>query len=206
MEATTKKTRTIFSTRSLTTIAMLSAISTVLMLFEVPLGFAPPFYKMDISELPVLIGCFALGPMAGVMIELIKIILNLLINGTQTVGVGEVANFIIGCSFVLPAAIIYKKKKTKSSAIIGLVVGTAALVIVGCILNAYVLLPVYSKGLGYPIEELIKMGTAVNKNITGLNTFVMFAVAPFNLLKGVIDSVLTLLLYKKISPILKFHH
>lgn len=194
------------TTRMLTQIGMLGAIAVVLMLFEIPLPFAPSFYEIDFSEVPVLIGCFSMGPLAGAFIELVKVILNLVINGTDTAGVGEIANFIIGCSFCVPAGIIYKRKKTKKGAIVGMVVGTLCMTILGCFVNAYILLPTYAAAFEMPIEKLVAMGTAVNENITSLFTFVMFAVAPFNLLKGVLVSIIVLCIYKKISPILKLHH
>lgn len=193
------------STRMIAQIGMLGAIAVVLMLFEIPLPFAPSFYEIDFSEVPVLIGCFSMGPLAGVLIELIKIILNLCINGSVTAGVGELANFVIGCALVLPAAFIYKRKKTKKGAIIGLVTGTLFMTISGCFINAYIMLPTYAKAFGMPIEALVEMGTAVNASITDLMTFVMFAVVPFNLLKGVLVSIIVLLIYKKISPILKMN-
>ena len=191
------------TTREITTVGMLGAIATVLMLFEIPLPFAPSFYEIDFSEVPVLVGCFALGPVAGVLVELIKIILNFAINGTVTAGVGEVANFLIGISFCVPAAVIYSKKKAKKSAMIGLIVGTVVMAIFGCFINAYVLLPTYAKAFQIPIDGLIAMGTAVNAGINSLMTFVVFAVLQFNLLKGILDSIIVLLIYKKISPILK---
>ena len=194
------------TTRMLTQIGMLGAIAVVLMLFEIPLPFAPSFYEIDFSEVPVLIGCFSMGPLAGAFIELVKVILNLVINGTDTAGVGEIANFIIGCSFCVPAGIIYKRKKTKKGAIVGMVVGTLCMTILGCFVNAYILLPTYAAAFEMPIEKLVTMGTAVNENITSLFTFVMFAVAPFNLLKGVLVSIIVLCIYKKISRILKLHH
>ena len=195
--------KTKLGTREIVTIGMLGAIAVVLMLFEIPLPFAPSFYEIDFSEVPVLIGAFSMGPMAGVLIEMIKIILNLCINGTMTAGVGELANFVIGCALVLPAAFIYKAKKTKSGALIGLITGTVFMTVSGCFINAYVMLPTYAKAFGMPIEALVQMGTAVNAKITDLLTFVMFAVVPFNLLKGVLVSVIVFLIYKKISPILK---
>ena len=194
------------TTRMITQIGMLGAIATVLMLFEIPLPFAPSFYEIDFSEVPVLIGCFSMGPMAGVLIELVKIILNFVINGTTTAGVGEAANYVIGISFCLPAAILYKKMKTKRGAVVGLAVGTVFMTVLGCFVNAYILLPTYAAAFKMPIDALVGMGTAVNANITSLFTFVMFAVAPFNLLKGVFDSIIVLAIYKKISPILKLHH
>ena len=198
-----KETRSTFNIRSLTMIGMLSAISVILMLFDIPLGFLPSFYQIDFSEVPVLIGSFALGPVAGVMIELIKILLNLLINGTDTAGIGEVANFFIGCSIVVPASVIYARNKTKKGAVSGLIVGSLLLIIVGSLLNAYVLLPAYAAAFHMPIEGLIGMGTAINPAIHSMNTFILLAVAPFNLIKGILVSIITILLYKKLSPVIK---
>lgn len=189
--------------RTMVQVGMLAAIATVLMLFEIPLPFAPSFYEIDFSEVPVLIGCFTMGPLAGATIEMVKILLNFLINGTATAGVGEVANFLIGCALCVPAGMIYKKKKTRKAALLGMTVGTVLMVIVGCVINAYILLPVYAAAFQMPMDVLIGMGTAVNPNITGLGTFVMFAVAPFNLLKGVLVSGIVLAIYKKISPIFR---
>ena len=194
------------TTQMITQIGMLGAIATVLMLFEIPLPFAPSFYEIDFSEVPVLIGCFAIGPLAGALIELVKIVLNFVINGTVTAGVGEIANYIIGISLCIPAGIIYKKSKTKKAAVLGLFVGTVFMTILGCFVNAYILLPTYAAAFKMPIDALVQMGTAVNANITNLFTFVMFAVAPFNLLKGILDSIIVMAVYKKISPILKLHH
>lgn len=188
--------------KKLTKISILAAIATILMLIEFPLWFAPDFYKLDLSEIAVLIGGFALGPISAVFIELIKIILNLALNGTITGGVGEAANFIIGCSLVLPAAIIYKKNKTMKSAIIGLVIGILTMAVVGSLANYFVLLPVYAKVFGVPLQMFVDMGTKLNSSIVDLKSFIMYAVVPFNLLKGVIISIITILLYKRISPIL----
>lgn len=179
-------------------IGMLAAIAVILMLFQIPLPFAPAFYQIDLSEVPVLIGSFAMGPIAGMMIELVKILLNLLINGTKTAGVGEVANFLIGCALCMPAGIIYRMNKTKKNAVIGLVVGTIFMTVVGSLLNAYVLLPAYALAFQMPIDGLVAMGSAINGNITDLMTFVLYAVAPFNLLKGVVVSAIVLVSYKKI--------
>jgi len=184
-------------------IGMLGAVSVVLMMFEFPLWFAPGFYKIDLSEVPVLIGTFAMGPVAGVMIELIKVILHLLLKGTTTAGMGDAANFLIGCSLILPAGIIYKRIKSRKGALIGMAAGTLILITIGSFLNAFVLLPVYAKAFGLPMETLVGMGSAVNPAITNVTTFVLLAVAPFNLLKGVVVSVITYGLYKYVSPILK---
>lgn len=183
-------------------IAMLGAIATVLMLFEIPLPFAPAFYQIDLSEVPILIGCFSIGPLAGAAIEFLKILLNFLINGTITAGVGELANFIVGCALVLPAGFIYKYHKTKKNAMIGMAAGTAAMTIVGGFMNAFVLLPLYAAAFG-GIDAIIGMGSDVNSAVSGMSGFIMLIVVPFNLLKGIIVSIVTLLLYKYISPILK---
>lgn len=184
-------------------VGMLGAVSVVLMMFEIPLWFAPPFYKIDLSEIPVLIGTFAMGPVAGMFIELIKIILHLLFKGTSTAGVGDFANFLIGCSMIVPAGIFYKVKKTRGGAVAGMIVGTLFMAFIGCFLNAFVLLPAYGKAFGMPIDALVGMGTAVNPAINNIFTFVVLAVAPFNLLKGLIVGIITFLLYKHVSPILK---
>lgn len=193
------------TTKMITQIGMLGAIAVVLMLFEIPLPFAPHFYEIDFSEVPVLIGCFSMGPLAGALIELVKIVLNLIINGTDTAGVGEAANFLIGCAFCLPAGMIYQRIKTKKGAVIGMMTGTAIMTVFGCLINAYVLLPTYAAAFHMPIEKLVALGSDVNANINSLLTFVIFAVAPFNLLKGIMVSVIVLCIYKKISPILKPH-
>ncbi len=189
--------------RIMAQMGMLSAIAVVLMLFEVPLPFAPSFYEIDFSEVPVLVGCFAMGPAAGAVIEFIKILLNFAVNGTVTAGVGEAANFLIGCALVLPAGMIYKKRRTRSGAIAGMITGTLFMTLVGCFLNAFILLPAYAKAFGMPIDALVGMGKAVNSQIKGLSTFVIFAVAPFNLLKGTLVSLIVFLIYKKISPVFR---
>jgi len=185
-------------------VAMLGALATVLMLVEFPLPFiAPPFYELDFSEVPVLIGAFALGPVAGVVIEGIKVLLNLLLNGTMTAGVGELANFVMGVVFVLPAAIIYKRNKTKKSAILGLVVGGVSMVMLGCFINAYVMLPTYAAAFQMPIDVIIGMATKIWSFIDTLFEFVIVCVAPFNLVKVILVSAVTMLLYKRLSPLLK---
>lgn len=193
----------VFCARGLAQTGMLSALAIVLMLFEFPLPFAPGFYELDFSELPVIIGAFAIHPFAGVMIELVKILLNLLVNGSVTAGVGEIANFCIGCCFVIPASVIYYHKKNRKNAMTGLCAGTVFMTVAGCVINRYVMLPAYSAAFHMETEKLIAMGTAVNPAINSMWTFILLAVAPFNLLKGTLVSVITILIYKKISIILK---
>ena len=184
-------------------LAMLSAVAVALMLFEFPLPFiAPPFYEIDFSEVPVLVGAFAFGPWAGAVIEGAKILLNLLINGTATAGVGELSNFVLGVVFVLPAARVYQKNKTKKGALYGLLTGTALLLVLGCFINAYVMLPAYGNAFGMPISAFVEMAAQIHPAIDSVLEFVLFCVLPFNLIKAVLVSVITLLIYKKLSPIL----
>ena len=193
----------IFTTKKIAMIGMFSAVASILMLFEFQMPFAPPFYKLDFSELPVLIGTYAFGPVAGVMIEFCKIVLKLLFKSTSTAFVGELANFAVGCSFILPASIIYLFKKTKTNALVGSTVGTLCMTIFGTAFNGIYLLPKFAQLYGMPLEQLIAMGTEINGAITDITSFVILAVAPLNLIKGTAVSVVTLLVYKKLSPILK---
>ena len=183
-------------------VAVLGAVAFVIMLAEIPLPFFPPFYKLDFSEVVVLMGGFALGPLPAVAIEALKIILNLMFTGTMTAYVGEIANFLIGLSFVLPAVIIYHKHKTRQNAFRGLLIGSVCLIVVGALLNGLVLLPAYSYFYHMPMDALIGMGSALIPAIRDRLTFVLFATAPFNLIKAVVTSLLTIALYKRISPIL----
>jgi riboflavin transporter FmnP len=197
-------------TKKLVVIGVLSSVAAVLMFFDFPLWFAPDFYKLDFSEIPVLFGAFAYGPVAGVMIELVKIIVRTAITGTRTYGVGEFANFLIGISLVLPASLIYYRRKTKKRALIGLVVGTLSMASIGALLNAFVLLPAYAFFMSTPdnavtVDMFVQMGTLVNPMITNVTTLILFAVTPFNILKGIVTSVVVLLIYKRLSMIIKSH-
>lgn len=193
----------IFSTRKVAMIGVFSAVAFILFLFEFPVPFAPPFYELDFSELPALVGTFAFGPVAGVMIEFCKVLLKLLFKGTSTAFVGDLANFVIGCSFILPASLIYLFKKSKKNAIVGCAVGTVIITLFGTTFNAVYLLPAFSKLYGMPLESIIAMGTAVNESVDSVTSLVVLCVAPLNLLKGSSVSVITMLIYKKLSPILK---
>jgi len=195
----------VFSTRKMAVTGMFSAISAILMLFEFPLPFAPSFYELDFSELPVLIGAFAFGPAAGVMMEFIKILLKLLIKGTSTAFVGDLANFAVGCSFILPASILYAFKKSKKRAIISCVTGTLIMTVFGTIFNAIYLLPAFSRLYGMPLDSILAMGAAVNPLAAegSIVSFVAACVAPLNLIKGASVSIVTMLIYKPLSSIIK---
>lgn len=195
------KTRKLLDVKNVVLMGMLGAIGAVLMLFEFPLPFiAPSFYGLDLSEIPVLIGAFSMGPAAGAVIEGVKILVKLVIKPTSTGFVGEFANICIGCALVLPAGIIYKMKKTKKGAVIGMVVGTVSMALVGAVLNAVVMLPFYSNFM--PLESILAAGAAINPAIGSVWTFVFLAVAPFNLIKGALVSLITALIYKRISVII----
>lgn len=198
-----KDTERILTTRKIAMIGVFSAIAAVLMLFEFPLPFAPSFYELDFSEIPALVGTFAFGPVAGVMIEFCKVVLKLFMKGTSTAFVGDLANFVIGCSFILPASIIYMLKKTKKNAVLACILGTLCMTVFGSMFNGIYLLPAFSKLYGMPLETIVAMGTEINGAITSVPTLVIFAVAPMNLLKGGSVSFITMLIYKKLSPILK---
>ena len=197
-----KDRKNLSDTRYITYTALLSAMAGVLMLLEIPLFFAPSFYKLDLSELPVMICTFYLGPVAGVVSELIKVTLKLILKGTSTAFVGDFANFAVGCSFVLPASIVYHSRPSRKRAIWGLAAGTLVMTVFGSAFNAIYLLPKFSALFGMPLDVIVGMGTKVNGAITSIPTLVLFAVVPFNLLKGVVVSLLTMLLYKRISPLL----
>lgn len=191
------------TTRKIAMVGVFSAIAAVLMLFEFPVFWAPGVYKLDFSELPILIGAFAFGPVAGVLMEFIKIVLNLLMDGTGTAFIGELANFAVGCSFILPASVIYRFGKTKKSAIIACVVGTAVITLFGTAFNAIYLLPAFDKAGMMPIGKIIELGMSMNPLVSEGNiwSFVAACVAPLNFVKGVSVSLLTMLVYKRLSPI-----
>lgn len=182
-------------------VAMFGAVAAVLMMFEIPLFFAPSFYKIDLSEIPVLMCSFYLGPVAGVVCELIKIVIKLLLKNTSTMFVGDFANFVVGCTFVLPASVIYHIRKTKKNAVVGMVTGTGIMTIFGSLFNAVYLLPKFSVIYGLPLDAIVAMGTEINGAITNVSTLVLMAVVPFNLLKGIIVSAVTLFLYKRLEPV-----
>ena len=193
-------TRQTTKARRIAIVAVCSAIAAVLHMLDFPLLFlAPEFYKLDFSELPVMLCGFFLGPSAAVACEAVKILLKLLLKGTSTAFVGDFANFAVGCSLVLPAVIVYHTKKSRASALWGLALGIVVLTVFGSAFNAIYLLPKFSQLFGLPLDAIIAMGGKINGGITSLQTFVLLAVAPLNLIKGVTISVLTLLLYKRVA-------
>ena len=180
-------------------IGLLGAIAFVVTLVGFPLPFFPPFLKLEFSAAVSLIGGFAMGPVAGVLIELIKNVLNFLLKNDGTAGVGNLSNFIVSCAFVLPAVLVYHHKKTLKRAIAGMVIGTAASIGVAMLSNVYLIIPAYMKVYGMDTEGLFNFLGTANKNITTLATYAFYAVAPFNLMKLAVVCGLSLLLYKRVS-------
>lgn len=199
--------RKVTPARRISIVGICAAIATVLHMLDFPLLFlAPDFYKLDFSELPVLLCGFYLGPSATVACEGIKILLKLLLKGTSTAFVGDFANFVVGCSLVLPATIIYHTHKSRNSALVGLIVGTFSISIFGSAFNAIYLLPKFAQLYELPLDAIIGMGAEINGNINSVTTFVFFCVAPLNLIKGAVVSLLTLLLYKRVAhPLFGIH-
>jgi riboflavin transporter FmnP len=188
-------------TQYLTKVGLLTAVSVILMFFEVPVPMMPVFLKLDISELPAVIGAFMLGPVAGILIELIKNLIHAM--HSQTVGIGELANFLVGVALLLPASWLYRKNTSYAGAVVALTVGTVSMALVASVLNYFVLIPLYQMVIHFPQEKMISLGTAANPRITDLVSFITLAIAPFNVLKGMVVSLFTMLLYKKLLPILQ---
>lgn len=187
----------LLTTRELTTIAILAAIAAVLFMVEIPVVL---FYKLDLSNLPVLLGTFSMGPAAGTLILLVKSVLGLLHSSSQ--GVGELADFLMGFAMVLPAGLIYRRNKTRRGAVLGMAAGAVAATVVGVLSNLYIMIPFYGAAYGMPVDAIVGMGQALLPAVDSLWKFVLLITAPFNLLKWVVISVLGALMYKPLSPIL----
>ena len=191
----------LLTTKNVVLMGMFGALAGVLMLFEFPLPFlAPSFYGLDVSEVPVLIGTFAMGPAAGAIMEVVKILVKLVLKPTSTGFVGEFANLAVGCSLILPAGILYRFNKTKKGAVLGMAAGTVMMAVVGVVINALIMIPFYSNLM--PLETIIQAGAAINPAISNVWTFAIICVGPFNIIKGVTVSLITALVYKRISVII----
>ncbi len=186
------------STRTLVIVAMMAAISTVLMYFELPVPFMPPFLKLDISSVPVMICSFMFGPLSGVMVAVVKAFIHLL--STQTGGVGELADFLITSSFAVTGGMIYRKNHTKKGALMASLASIAAISIVGCLANYFILIPFYKNIM--PIEAIISACNAINPAINSMTGYILFGVLPFNIIKGCVAAILTFIVYKKLSNVI----
>lgn len=194
----------LLNVRNMVKISVLAAMSALLMvIFKFPLPFAPSFMEVDFAEVPALIGGFAMGPLAGILIEALKIIMNLIINGTKTAGIGELSNFILNATFVGVSAFIYQKNKTKKGAITGLVVGGLMMSALAVLSNAFVIFPFYAKAMKTDLNSFVEMVAKINPLVGNYISLMIFAVLPFNLFKATLQIIVTTLLYKKVSPLLK---
>ncbi len=194
MSANAKKPN-IFSTPYLTRMAILTAISFILFLIQVPIV---AFYKLDVSNIPVLLGAFSMGTVPGVIILALKCCLALL--RTTSAGVGDLADFIMGAALVIPASVIYHRNKTRKTALVGMAVGTLCMVVAGVLANKFIMLPFYMGAYHMDMNGILKFA-----NVAGIDSewkLLLLITGPFNLLKGVVLSVVTGLIYKPLSPIL----
>lgn len=186
--------------RRVATVGMCGAIATILYIFDFPVPFlAPAFYKLDFSEIPVLLCGFFMGPSAGVSCMGVKIVLKLLLKSTETAFVGDFANFAVGCALVLPATIVYHLRKTRKGAIMGLIAGTLVMTVFGSLFNGIYLIPKFAQLYGIPLEAIISLGSDIYSSIDSVSALVVMCVAPLNLVKGTMVSVLTMLLYKNVA-------
>lgn len=188
------------STKNLVKVAILSAIAYMLMFISMPIpGIFPDFLKIDISDIPAIFGGMAMGPIAGFVIVIVKNLLQL-ITATTTGGIGEFANILIGGTYVYIICFAYNKRSDIKGVIIGGIIGTVVMTIVGCLMNYYIMLPFYGNLMG--LDAIINMGTALNPKVNDLFTFVIWMIAPFNIVKAMLMTFVTVPLYKKMSKIL----
>ncbi len=194
--STRRKPGELFSTPYLTRMAILAAIAFVLFLIQIPVV---AFYKLDLSNIPVLLGAFSMGPVAGVVILAVKCLLAL--TRTTSAGIGDLADFIMSAALIIPASVIYHRNKTRKTALIGMAVGTLCMIVAGVLANKFIMLPFYMGAYHMDMAGILKFA-----NVAGVDSewkLLLMITAPFNLLKGVILSVVTGLIYKPLSPLLK---
>lgn len=186
-------------TKKMAVTAMFAAIASLLMYLEMPLPFMPPFLKLDISSVPILIAGFMFGPMPAILAAAVKDLVHLM--STQTGGVGELADFLITCAFVVSASLVYRHNKSKRSALWGCVLGVVVITVTGMLANKFLLIPFYMKVM--PIEAIVGACSAINPLIGSIDTYIIFGAGPFNMIKGIIVSIITMLVYKRVSVALK---
>lgn len=193
-----KHTKVKFTTQMLCFIGLFGALSTVLMLFKIPLFFSPSFMKLDVAELPAIIGSFMFGPLAGFCIVVVKLALNLMINGTDSMYVGELSNLLLSSIYVLTASLLYKRKKTKKTAAVSLAVGVVSTSVIALFSNTFFIFPAYAVVYGLSMDKIVGMASAVNPLVHDTFTMMIFSVLPFNLVKYGVVSAITFLVYKKL--------
>lgn len=186
-----------FNTRKYATIAILAAVASILYVLEIPIVL---FYRLDFSNLPVLLGTFSMGPVAGTTILAIKSLLGL--THTTSLGVGELADFLTGFAMLFPAGLMYRMNKSRKGAVVGMAIGAASATLVGVMANVWILIPFYGSAFHMPVEQILAMGQSVVPSIHTVWEFVLVITAPFNVLKWVVISVVGGIMYKPLSPIL----
>jgi riboflavin transporter FmnP len=197
----------LFTTRTMTVIAILAALSSVLFYFpEFPVPFMPVWMKLDFSNLPAMIGTFALGPCAGFIIVAVKDLVGL--THSTSGGIGELADFVMSAAFVIPAGFIYWHRKNRQCALVGMAAGTVAMTAAASLTNYYVLIPAFAALMGVSVDEILAAAAAAVPLVESLTlgTYMLWVVVPFNLLKGLLISLVTLLIYKPLSPVLHGTH
>ena len=196
---TTIRKNSLISIRTIAGIGVLSAAAFVLQMLEFPIPLVPSFLKFDLSDLPALIGSYALGPISGILIELIKNLFHIMDSGSF--GVGELSNFLLGAVFVGVAGVIYKIRKNKKGALIGSVVGALAMAVASVPFNYFVVYPVYYNFM--PKENILALYQAILPSVKSIFQSLLVFNLPFTFVKGMVDVLITFLIYKRISPILK---
>lgn len=189
--------------RQIAFVGLMGAVSAVLMLLRFPIPFLPPFLSFDLSGLMEIMGGFMFGPAAAFGIIVVKILLQLVMQGSFSFGTGEVQNLILSCTYVLPALLVYQRSKTKRMAAAGMTVSTVVVSVVAVFTNLYMIIPFYVKLFGMSMEDIISMCNAVNPAMKNAATMAVWGILPFNLLKYGVTSVLAFLLYKRLSRMVK---
>jgi len=187
------------TTSTMVKLAVLGALAFLLTWVEIPVVL---FLKLDPSNIPAMVGTLAFGPFAGIGIELVKMLLDMM--KSQSAGVGQLANFLMGTAYVVPLGLLYARRKTLGGLIIGMGAGTVCMVVAACLLNYYVLVPFYATLYKMDIHKIVAMGTEVFGAVTDLKTLIFWIIAPFNLVKGMMLSVIGCLLYKPLLPVLRW--
>ncbi|MGF0039565.1 ECF transporter S component [Peptoniphilaceae bacterium SGI.131] len=199
----TNRDQTKFNVNTMVKIAIFAAMAGLLMLVKFPLPFAFHFMTVDFGDVATLVSGFALGPIAGVVTVVLKNVVNVMLNGTTTAYVGELSNIIVGSTFVFISSYIYSKNKTRKNAAVGLVLGVVAMTLLATLSNYFIIFPIYAKAFGMPLEGFVPMVQSVNPLADSYLKLMVFAVAPFNIVKGLLNALVTLLIYKRISIIFK---
>lgn len=202
MEVIKKKVE-VFSISNMVKISIFAAIAGVLMLFKFPIPIAPPFMTVDFSDVATLVSGFILGPVSGVITVVLKNLINLMLNGTTTAYVGELSNIIVGSTFVVVSSLIYSHKKTKKTAILGLIFGVIGMSVIVTLSNYFVIFPIYAKVFHIPVDGFVKFVPKSYNIVKNYYDLMILSVLPFNIVKGTLNAIVTFLVYKKVSKAMK---